>query len=172
MFPKTISFLILISLFLSACAGAEIIPPPSTTIPSSSDTPIPPKDATMTPTATSEPTPGVVTPAPWAPAAGDENLKRGNIFIDTTEILILESFPMQYMLHVQGRLPTPCHLLRAVVTGPDAQNQIQVEVYSLVEAKICTDVIKPFDISIPLGSYSTGKYSVWVNGTQVGEIAP
>ena len=100
-------------------------------------------------------------------------MQRGEVFIDSQEILILESFPLQFRLHVIGSLPTPCHELRAVVNEPDKQNDIQVQIYSLVDPdKVCIQVLEPFDVSLSLGSYASGSYTVFVNGEEVGEIAP
>ena len=40
-----------------------------------------------------------------APTDGEE----GPVYVDSTDILYLESFPVQVRLLVQGSLPTPCH---------------------------------------------------------------
>jgi hypothetical protein len=34
----------------------------------------------------------------------------------------------------------------------------------------CIQALEPFEVSIPLGSYTTGSFSVWLNGERVGEI--
>jgi hypothetical protein len=48
-----------------------------------------------------------------------------------------------------------------------------VNVYSLVDpAEICIQVLEKFESNIPLGSYSSGNYTVLVNGEPVGEINP
>ncbi len=105
------------------------------------------------------------------PQPEDKNLTRGAAFIDTKEILTLESFPLQFMLHLTGSLPTPCNQLRVAVSPPDADKKILIDVYSVSDPdKICTQVIEPFDASIPLGSFPEGKYTIWVNGEMVAEI--
>ena len=110
-------------------------------------------------------------PNEYAPQPSDPSLTRGEAFLDFKEILSLESFPLQFMLHLTGSLPTPCHQLRVDVNEPDSENKVQVEVYSVSNPdKICTQVIVPFDVNIPLGSFPTGKYSVWVNGEMVAEF--
>ncbi len=110
-------------------------------------------------------------PDPLQSIPGEENMKRGNVFIEESGIVMLESMPPQYVLHIVGNLPTPCHKLRARLSQPDEKNQIQVEVYSLVNPdEICTQVLSPFDSNISLGSYKTGKYSVLLNGQKVAEI--
>ena len=112
-------------------------------------------------------------PAPWEPAPGDENLVRGEVSIKGQDVLVQESFPPQFVLKLSGALPTPCHQLRVKVNDPDPQNQIQVEVYALAKPdEICVQMLEPFEESIPLGSYTSGEYTVLVNGTQAGVIAP
>ena len=137
---------ILISLILAGCAGqngdSKSIPPD-----------------------------GNGTPSPLEPIPGEEKMIRGKAFIQESELLVLESYPLQIVLGLKGNLPTPCHYLRAEVSEPDDQNRIFVEVYSLIEPDvICVQVLQDFDSRIDLGSYPDGSYTVWVNGEQVGEF--
>lgn len=105
------------------------------------------------------------------PIPGEENMTRGRVTINESELLILESYPLQIVLELEGELPTPCHILRAEASEPDAQNRIQVELYSLSEPDvICIQVLQPFKTSINLGSFPDGTYTVWVNGELVGEF--
>jgi hypothetical protein len=109
----------------------------------------------------------------YEPQPGDENLTRGQVFLDLASSQIISSAaePSKVQAILQGNLPDPCHSLRVVVTPPDAQNVINLEVYSLVDpGAVCITVLKPFTASIPLGSYSTGQYSVMVNGEKLGEF--
>jgi hypothetical protein len=103
----------------------------------------------------------------YAPQPQDAALERGNVYIDSAEVVLMESYPVQVRLLLQGSLPTPCHLLRAVASI--SNDRIEVEVYSLVDpAQICTQVLQPFDASIPLGAYTQGSFSVWVNEQEAG----
>ena len=98
---------------------------------------------------------------------------RSEVHIDSQEILTLESFPPQFQLHVIGSLPTPCHKLRSVVYEPDEQNQIYVQIFSWVDPDIvCARAPQALDASIPLGSYASGSYTLFVNGAKVGQINP
>ena len=107
----------------------------------------------------------------YAPAPGDDQLTRGNVFVDESGIIQLESYPVQVKLQLMGNLPTPCHQLRGVVLPPDDDNRVLVEVYSLSDPELmCTQVLEPFTASIPLGSYTEGSFTVWVNGREVGSI--
>ena len=54
----------------------------------------------------------------------------GPVFIDSTEILYLESFPVQVRLVVRGSLPTPCH--QAQWSVEDDGERIDVTLRSVV----------------------------------------
>lgn len=109
--------------------------------------------------------------SPLEPIPGEENMSRGAVMISRSDLLIMESYPFQIALEIEGELPSPCHYLRADVSDPDAQNRIQVELYSLSEPEIvCIQVLEPFTTNISLGSFQDGSYTVWLNGEQVGEF--
>jgi hypothetical protein len=161
-------------LILSACAQVEIPPatptapeepaviPPTSIYPGPDEPVVGPGDEEQ------EPGPG------YAPQPGDEQLDRATVFVEGYDILTLESFPPQFVLHLTGNLPTPCHELRAVVSEPDNSRTINVELYSLSDPNtLCIQVLAPFEANIALGSYSDGSYPVMINGEQVvGEIKP
>lgn len=108
---------------------------------------------------------------PYAPQPDDKVNSQSNVYLDVAQIRVLESYPIQVVLTLQGNLPTPCHTLRVRVNPPDSQKHITVDVYSLTDqAKLCVQVLKPFDANIPLGSFPAGHYTVWVNGEQIGEF--
>ena len=108
----------------------------------------------------------------FAPAPGDDELLRGNVFVNAVEILLLESYPAQVELQLTGNLPTPCHQLRVIVSPPDEQNRIQVETYSVTDPNVmCIQVLEPFDVRMAIGDFTEGEFSVWVNDEQVGEFS-
>lgn len=108
---------------------------------------------------------------PYAPQPSDTNLSRGNVFIEEKGLVIRESYPPQIALNISGNLPNPCHELRAVISEPDAEKKISVEVYTVVDPNVmCTQVLKPFTENIELGTFPSGHYSVWVNGELAGEF--
>jgi hypothetical protein len=128
------------------------------------DTPVtsPPVDSVPT----DEPAPN-----PFAPKPEDQKLTRGNVYLNEVSFVIRESFPPQISLQVQGDLPTPCNQLRVDIEAPDAENRIEVELYSVSDPnRVCADVLKPFEEAIHLGIYPTGHYTVWVNGEMAGEF--
>jgi hypothetical protein len=110
-------------------------------------------------------------PPNYAPRPGDENLTRGEVFLDSADILAMESFPVQFAVILIGNLPTPCHELRVVVNDPDPQKRIKLEVYSLSDPNaVCIQMLEPFEQSITLGSFPAGHYTFWVNDQQVAEF--
>lgn len=110
-------------------------------------------------------------PPIYAPRPGDDTLLRGEIYLDSSDLLAMESFPVQYSLALKGSLPTPCHELRVVYHEPDANNKIALDVYSVADPNaVCTQMLQPFEQSIYLGSFPSGHYTVWVNGKQAAEF--
>jgi hypothetical protein len=108
---------------------------------------------------------------PFIPQPGDEDLTRGNVYLDEASLVIRESFPPQISLSLSGNLPTPCNRLRVSVSAPDDENKIMVDVYSLSDPnQVCTQVLEPFEESIDLGTFPTGHYTVLVNGEIAGEF--
>jgi len=108
---------------------------------------------------------------PFAPRPGDEKLTRGNVYLKEASLVIRESYPPQISLSLNGDLPTPCNVLRVKIDGPDQDNKIMVDVYSVVDPdKACIQVLEPFQEYIDLGTFSAAHYSVWVNGEMAGEF--
>jgi hypothetical protein len=109
----------------------------------------------------------------YDPQPGDASLTRGDVFLDlaNSQLLSLETYPIQVRAILRGNLSDPCHQLRVVVTPADAQNKINLDVYSVFDrSTACITVLQPFEASIPLGSFSGGHYSVYVNGQLLGEF--
>lgn len=107
----------------------------------------------------------------FSPKPGDSGMMRGAIYLDSVELLTLESFPPQFMLALKGNLPTPCNQPRVVINPPDAENKIIVEVYSVIDpALMCIQVLAPFEANVPLGSFPPGRYTLWVNGELAAEF--
>ena len=184
---KSIVMLLIITVILAACAGPTSTAPvvtenPFTPTPRAS-VPTPYPEAvvvTPLPTISAYPEPGspstgapVIPPSGYEPQPGDESLKRDRALLELENSQIVESTGVltQVKVSLQGNLSDPCHRLRVVVTPPDAQNTINLDVYSLVEPGLaCITVLKPFIASIPLGSYTGGHYTVVVNGEKLGEF--
>lgn len=93
----------------------------------------------------------------------------GPFFVDSTDILLMESFPVQVALRVVGNLPSPCH--QPVWEVEDDGEAIHVTLASVADAdRVCTQVLVPAELSIPLGSFESGARNVILNGEEVGDF--
>ena len=157
-----IRILLLLLMFAASCSPLSNTTVAPGTLPPDTVVTSPPEDSIST----NEPRMN-----PFAPKPSDEQLTRATVFLNETSLLIRESYPPQIAVSVRGDLPTPCHELRAVIAQPDQENKIMIDMYSVVDPnKVCTQVLKPFEAQIELGTFPTGHYSVWVNGESVGEF--
>jgi hypothetical protein len=159
--------LITFTIALSACQPTPVnLPEPEN--PDSTDTsPVIPPDTSVG----SDSTPEEPEESQYAPRPGDEKLQVGNIYINSQELLTLESYPLQFSLYVSGDLPDPCHELRFKVDPPDDNGHVQVQLYSLSNPEtVCIQVIQPFDINIPLGSFPAGEYELYLNGEKIADF--
>lgn len=155
---KIATVLITITLLGSACQSMGLGTPTES-----------PDDAVS---ATPGPTPADVRGEgnPFAPQPGDDQLNRGEVQLNQSEVMIMESFPVQITVHLEGSLPTPCHQLRVSIEGDPGSQEIRLDVYSVVDPdEMCAQVLEPFEANIPLGSFEDQGYTFWVNGEQIGE---
>ena len=154
---KTILFTTLFLIGLSACtSNAE-------------------SDALPTETILIEPTNIVAgdtpTPPAYLPLSRDGRLTKASAFVDSADLLFVETDPVQINLILSGHLPTPCHELRVKIEAPDDKNDIHIEIYSVADAEvICAQVLRAFNETIALGSYPSGSYMVWINGDPIGNF--
>jgi hypothetical protein len=196
---KSILSFLIISLLLAACGFPmptmvpgvtenPTIPPTHSSVPTqsgaptqtSAPTPYPAPIGSPVPTSPAYPEPGtpgtgspLIPPSGYEPQPGDDTLKRDQVFLDvaSSQLVVIASQPAQAKAVLAGNMSDPCHFLRVVVTPPDTSNTLNIEVYTLVDSKTgCITVLKPFTASIPLGSYSSGQYTVMVNGQKLGQF--
>ncbi len=119
-----------------------------------------------------EPGGGRIEPYPtqehqYAPQDGDSDMVRGVSYIDVVTVDLLESDPVQVNLNLIGNLPTPCHEIRVIVYDVEEDGTIPVRVYTLQDPDaMCIQVLEPFEISLSLGEFTDGDYSVVINGEQ------
>jgi len=174
---RLILFPLILILALTACTPqAEPLPTVPAIAPTSSPlqataTPKPDDSVSNNPSAT-PPEFGLEPPAqPYAPQPGDQKLQRGPFHLDRAELVIAESFPPQFFVHVSGSLPNPCHQLRVQITPPSQDHRISLNIYTVVDPQtICTQNLKHLDLNIPLGAFPAGKYEVWVNNQSIGQL--
>jgi hypothetical protein len=118
------------------------------------------------------PTPPV-SPSGYEPQPSDDKLKRDKVFLDAEagQLIYTGEPPLQVSINLIGNLSDPCHQLRVVVNPANVNREIELDVYSVVDPNIaCITVLQPFDVTIPLGTYYAGHYTVFVNGDFVGEF--
>jgi len=156
---KTFIFILMLAVLLAACAPTSLPDAPV------SEPPLVSPKATMTlpkPTTNNN---------PYAPQTGDLALRRGNLYLDSADVLVMESYPVQIAVNLKGNLPTPCNHLRAVIDQPDADQNIKINLYTVTDPKaMCVQVLQPFEVNLMLGSFPGGHYSIWVNSEKVGEF--
>lgn len=159
------SSLLFAASFLTACAGGPAEPTEAAPTPvfPSAESPV-----TSKPPASKEPEdPGPAGPSPTALPPTE----RGPVYVDEAELVLLESFPVQVRLVLRGSLPNPCSEFLWQVEPPDEQGRIQVQAYSRQESELaCIQVLQPLEETIPLGAFTQGRFSVWLNGELMGEF--
>jgi hypothetical protein len=97
----------------------------------------------------------------------------GAVYINSADLLIMESYPVQVMLHIIGDLPTPCHAFHYSYQIGNESDRFRIDVTAWSEADpaaMCAQVLQPFEenVSIPMGGAADGTYSVYLNGDLVG----
>lgn len=116
------------------------------------------------------PEPIVVTVSPpTAPVDGDaqaaEPMMRTLAVVESVDVLLLESMPVQIQLQVSGYHPDGCQAAVEVVQRRDG-NTVTVEVYRLLPAAVmCPMVLQPLQETIRLdGGFEPGTYQINING--------
>jgi hypothetical protein len=148
-----------------ACASPEVIGNGGDAAPTTSIDPDQPVDS-----GGDEPIvePGEVgsIPEPRPPIDGNVD---GEVWVTGADVRIMESFPVQIMLDVTGEKPTPCHEI--FWTVDDDGEVIEIEMISQVAAEqVCAEVIEPFTIAVPLGSWAGESREIELNGEIVGSF--
>ncbi|MBP6016843.1 MAG: hypothetical protein KA586_08995 [Candidatus Promineofilum sp.] len=93
---------------------------------------------------------------------------RGQAVVDSIDVLILESFPVQVNVVAHGNLPDSCTQIDEIITQ-NADDTFRVAVTTLRQpALACTQALVPFEQSISLDvvGLPAGTYMVNVNGVQ------
>ncbi len=193
---KRIIPVLIFTIFLAACAPATATPPvitqnpgyppPQLALPILPVGQITPSIPYPAPTIIEQPpnqaypvpgTPNAATsafpPSGYEPQPGDAKLERDQVTLDlpNSQVVSKQSQPPQVSVMLMGSLPNPCHQLRVVVSGPTAQNEINLDVYSVFDLnEACIEVIQPFSVAIPMGTLPSGHYTVLVNGQVLGSF--
>ncbi len=104
------------------------------------------------------------TPQPvGTPTAG---LLEGQVPVDSIEIKVLETKPVQVQVDVKGNLPDPCTKINSISQSRD-RNTFNVTIATIREAgAACIQVITPFEqpVTLDVAGLPAGVYTVVVNG--------
>ena len=113
-----------------------------------------------------EPGPVGSIPEPRPPIEGSVD---GEVWVTGADVRVMESFPVQIVLDVTGDKPTPCHEI--FWTVEDDGEVIEIEMISQVATEQnCAQVIDPFTIAVPLGSWTEETREIRLNGEVVGSF--
>ena len=85
--------------------------------------------------------------------------------VESIDILVLESFPVQINVLINGYLPNPCYQITRIEKNQD-EDTFYVKVFMKYNGLICIQTIKPYEEKVALDVYglSAGTYQVDVNG--------
>ena len=93
----------------------------------------------------------------------------GGFFIDSVDVSVAESFPVQLFVDIEGSAPTPCHGIVWEITEGEGVRTITVT--TEVERDVmCAQVLEPHSLTIPLGPAPDLPVEVWVNGELVRTV--
>ncbi|MCB0118664.1 MAG: hypothetical protein KDD72_06515 [Anaerolineales bacterium] len=132
-----------------------------------------------TATPTVEPTPTASPPYritsddnPFEPQLEDVNRAVATVTITSVSLSERYDFtPPRSAISLVGYMPSVCNELRVNINPPDEEYNVYIEVYSLINPNIqCDNVFQQFETSILFGTYSPGRYFVWVNGNLMGDF--
>lgn len=108
----------------------------------------------------------------YAPRVEDFDHKVAGVTV--TAVSLVEKYeysPPRAMLNILGYMPSVCNELRVEIHPPDENFRVFIEVYSLVNINInCDNVFQQFEANVLFGYYSTGRYTVWINNSLVGDF--
>jgi hypothetical protein len=162
-------FLVLGLVLIVACGDPGAVGDggtPTTLAPTSTSNPDQPVDDSGGDQPIVEPGPPGSIPEPRPPIDGNTD---GEVWITTADLRIMESFPIQVALDVSGDKPTPCHEI--FWTVEDDGEVIAIDMISQVASdQTCAQVIEPFTIVVPLGSWAEEAREVSLNGEVVGSF--
>jgi len=85
--------------------------------------------------------------------------------IESIDILVLESFPVQINVLINGYLPNPCYQITRIEKNQEG-NTFYIKVFMKYNGLICIQTIKPYKETVALDVYGlvAGTYQVDVNG--------
>lgn len=108
---------------------------------------------------------GVITDAEGTPATPVVTVE-GTAVVESVEVLLLESFPVQVRVLVRGDLPDGCTTLGDWHVSREGDTFAVTLPTTRPAEALCTEALVPFEVSIPLevAGLPAGTYEVEVNG--------
>ena len=108
----------------------------------------------------------------YAPKTQDSGLRQVGIILTSINLVERTDLnPTRVELNLLGSLPSVCNELRIKYNPPNDQYQIFIEVYSLENPNLtCDNVFQQFEATLLFGVYSSGRYTVWINGGLIGDF--
>ena len=103
-----------------------------------------------------------VAPAEATLTPGDSQPTRGQAVVDSIDVLIMESFPVQVSVTALGNLPDGCTQIDEVISQR-TDNAFRVAITTLRQpSAACTQALVPFEESVPLdvAGLPAGTYEV------------
>lgn len=91
--------------------------------------------------------------------------------IESAEILVMESFPVQVNVNVKGYLNNGCESVEKVFSERN-EEIFKVFVTKKSEGEVCTQALVPFEENVSLDVYGLGEgnYTVLVNNQDFGSF--
>ncbi len=142
--PLIVALMIVIIIALSACTG---------NVPTEAPTEAPPISTDTSPSST----PGI-----------DRDIYQEHSYVDSMQINIMESFPLQVSVTIQGNLPDGCtYLVDKKATKTD-ETTFEVHIFTERDPlALCTQALVPFEetfqldvAGLPAGTYTVKVYDL------------
>ena len=112
------------------------------------------------------PTPSATATIPATEEVVNTEPVQGLAPVDSVQVLLMESFPVQVSVRARGELPDGCTEIEDTVTTQNGNN-FEVKITTLRQPDAtCTEALVPFDenISLDVEGLEAGTYTVTVNG--------
>lgn len=98
--------------------------------------------------------------------APDDEFQVEPVKIETIDVLLAESFPVQVFVEVTGQVPDPCWEPQEPVIEQGG-NRIEVEIMAERDAdEVCIQAIEDYSTTLALGTLEPGTYVVVINGVE------
>ena len=149
--PLTI---LVLTLFLAACASQPV------------ESPAAAEPDPEQPVNSNEPSPTEELPDVQSAEGDEEEMKMiigESAYVDSADILFLESFPLQVHAVVKGNLPDGCTKIREITVEKEGEDHFIIHIITQKpDGLMCTQALVPFEENVALDVYGlpAGTYTV------------